>query len=212
LWNVVLFISRVHYDPVSTPRLAPQRTPSQDVETSLLRAADAVLRRDGLAGVTVRAVAAEAGVAPMGVYSRFGSKDGLVDALLIRAIEDFRAAVSANEEPDAAERLKAGGRRYREWALANRQHYEAIFLARIGLGSAQVAGASLRAFEELLARVEYAMAAGVLRQDDVTEVAQQIWNAVHGAVALELNSLVLTDDAGATYERLLETIVRGFAP
>lgn len=197
---------------MTPPRLAPQRTPSQDVETSLLRAADAVLRRDGLAAVTVRAVAAEAGVAPMGVYSRFGSKDGLVDALLIRAIEDFRSAVARLEEPDPAERLKAGGRRYREWALANDQHYEAIFLARIGLGSAQVAEASMQAFGELLARVEYAMASGVLRQDDVTEVAQQIWHAVHGAVALELHSLVLTDDAGATYERLLGTIVRGLAP
>ena len=197
---------------MTQPRLAPQRTPSQDVESSLLRAADAVLRRDGLAGVTVRAVAAEAGVAPMGVYSRFGSKDGLVDALLIRAIGDFRAVVSANEDPDAAERLKAGGRAYRDWALANRQHYEAIFLSRIGLGSDRVADASMLAFGELLARVEYAMASGVLRQDDVVEVAQQIWHAVHGAVALELHSLVLTEDAGATYERLLDTIVRGFAP
>ncbi|HUR74950.1 MAG TPA: helix-turn-helix domain-containing protein, partial [Sporichthya sp.] len=122
---------------MTPPRVAPQRTPSQDVETSLLRAADAVLRRDGLAGVTVRAVAAEAGVAPMGVYSRFGSKDGLVDALLIRAIEDFRRTVARHEEADPAERLKAGGRRYREWALANRQHYDAIFLARVGLGSDQ---------------------------------------------------------------------------
>ncbi len=201
----------MHYGRVAQPRVAAQRTPSSDVESSLLRAADAVLRRDGLTGVTVRAVAAEAGVAPMGVYSRFGSKDGLVDALLIRAIEDFRAAVSRHSEPDPEERLKAGGRRFREWALANRQHYEAIFLARTGLGSEQVAEASLRAFGELLARVEYAMTAGVLRQDDVTETAQQIWHAVHGAVALELRSFVLTDDASVTYERLLDTIVRGLA-
>jgi AcrR family transcriptional regulator len=202
----------VHYEPVTQPRVAPQRTPSQDVETSLLRAADAVLRREGLAGVTVRAVAAEAGVAPMGVYSRFGSKDGLVDALLIRAIEDFRAAVSAEEEADAAVRLKSAGRRYRDWALANRRHYDAIFLARTGLGSDAVAEASMRAFEELLSRIEYAMAAGVLRQGDVVEVAQQIWSMTHGAVALELHGLVLTDDAAVTYEELLETCLRAFAP
>ncbi|HUR72637.1 MAG TPA: TetR-like C-terminal domain-containing protein, partial [Sporichthya sp.] len=120
--------------------------------------------------------------------------------------------VARHEEADPAERLKAGGRRYREWALANRQHYDAIFLARVGLGSDQVAEASMQAFGELLSRVEYAMAAGVLRTGDVTEVAQQIWSAVHGAVALELHSLVLTADAGETYERLLDTIVRGFAP
>lgn len=202
----------MHYESVTPPRVVPQRTPSQDIETSLLRAADAVLHRDGLPGVTVRAVAAEAGVAPMGVYSRFGSKDGLVDALLIRAIGDFRSAVASHEEADPEERLKAAGRRYRAWALENRQHYDAIFLARIGLGSDKVAEASLLAFGELLARVEYAMAGGVLRKDDVTEVAQQIWDAVHGALALELHSLMLTADAGATYERLLDTVLRGLAP
>jgi len=202
----------VHYDQVTSPRVAPQRTPSQDVESSLLRAADAVLRREGLGGVTVRAVAAEAGVAPMGVYSRFGSKDGLVDALLIRAIEDFRAAVGVGQEPDPAERLKAAGRRYREWALANRQHYEAIFLARVGLGSDAVAEASMGAFGELLSRIEYAMAHGVLRQGDVVEVAQQIWSMSHGAIALEFHDLVLSEDAAVTYEALMETCIRAFAP
>jgi AcrR family transcriptional regulator len=202
----------VHYGAVTSPRVAPQRTPSQEVESSLLRAADAVLRREGLGGVTVRAVAAEAGVAPMGVYSRFGSKDGLVDALLIRAIEDFRAAVGVGLEPDPAERLKAAGMRYRAWALANRQHYEAIFLTRVGLGSAAVAEASMEAFGELLSRIEYAMAHGVLRQGDVVEIAQQIWSMSHGAIALELHDLVLTDDAAASYEALMETCVRAFAP
>jgi AcrR family transcriptional regulator len=201
----------VHYGRVSRPPSA-QRTPSQDVETSLVRAADAVLRRDGLSGVTVRAVAAEAGVAPMGLYSRFGSKDGLVDALLIRAIEDFRAAVCSRDEADPAERLLSQGERYRAWALANREHYEAVFLARVGLGTAEVAAASLRAFGELLGSVEYAMACGLVRPGDVTETAQQIWGACHGAVALELHSLVLTGDAGETYRTLLHTLLRGLAP
>lgn len=201
----------MHYGPVSPPRSA-QRTPSQDVETSLLRAADAVLRRDGLPGVTVRAVAAEAGVAPMGVYSRFGSKDGLVDTLLIRAIEDFRAAVASRGELDPAERLRSQGLNYRGWALANREHYEAVFLARVGPGTAEVAAASLRAFGELLGSVEYAMERGLLRPGDVTETAQQIWSACHGAVALELHSLVLTGDAEETYRTLLDTLLRGLAP
>ena len=53
------------------------RTPSADVERELLAAAEAVLVRDGPGGLTVRAVAAEAGIAPMGVYTRLGGKDGL---------------------------------------------------------------------------------------------------------------------------------------
>lgn len=60
------------------------RTRSADVERELLAAAEAVLVREGPGGLTVRAVAAEAGTAPMGVYNRLGGKDGLVAALLIR--------------------------------------------------------------------------------------------------------------------------------
>ncbi len=191
---------------------ARPRTPSRDVEALLIDAADEVLRRDGLTGVTVRAVAAEAGVAPMGVYNRFGSKDALVDALLIRAISDFRAATRHRNETDAAERLRNGGLRYREWALANPAHYQAIFLARLGLGSPEVAEHSLAAFGDFLEVIDYAMQAGLLRKADSTLVGQVLWSAAHGAVALELADLVLADDAELAYTTTLETVIRGFAP
>jgi hypothetical protein len=53
------------------------------------------------------------------------------------------------------------------------------------------------------------MDAGVLRRDDPKEVAQVIWAAVHGAVALELAGVTKTDDPDATYERLLVTLTAG---
>jgi len=52
----------------------------------------------------------------------------------------------------------------------------------------------------------------VLAAPDPVEVAQQIWSAVHGAVALELKDQVLTPDPQYTYQTLLATIIRGLAP
>ena len=49
------------------------RTASVAVTDSLIDAALAILEETGLPGLTVRDVAARAGVAPMCVYSRFGS-------------------------------------------------------------------------------------------------------------------------------------------
>src|ERR1700683_1772785 len=86
---------------------ARRRTPSTDIARELVGAAEEVLVRDGPAGVTVRAVAAQAGIAPMGVYNRLGGKDGLVDALLIRGFGLLRAAVPSRDEPDPLERLRA---------------------------------------------------------------------------------------------------------
>ena len=99
------------------------RTPSRALEQALVDAAERVLVRDGLGGVTVRAVAAEAGVAPMGVYNRFGSKDGLVAAVLARGFEGLRAATGAADDADPVDRLLTCGRNYRDFALSHPQHY-----------------------------------------------------------------------------------------
>jgi AcrR family transcriptional regulator len=188
------------------------RTPSQDVEQALLEAAEAVLVRDGLSGVTVRAVAAQAGVAPMGVYNRFGSKDGLIEALVMRSFDLLKEAVEGDDEPDPVDRLRTSGRRYRAFALAHPQHYQVIFgspQSRAAGESPEVEEHARAAFEALVAHVVYGISAGVIRPGDPVELAQQIWSTVHGAVMLELGQMVLTEDAGVTYEHLLDLLTAG---
>ena len=189
------------------------RTPSADVERELLAAAEAVLVEEGPGGLTVRAVATRAGIAPMGVYNRLGGKDGLVDALLIRGFDRLRAAVEAGDEPDMLDRLRSCGQRYREFALSNRQFYAIMFEGAIqhSRESAEVAEHAAAAFGALVRNVETAAAAGRIKAGNPREVAQQVWSALHGAVALELNDLVLTPDAQGTYESLLDTLLRGLA-
>ena len=68
------------------------------------------------------------------------------------------------------------------------------------------------AFGALVSIVELAAAAGVIAAPDPVEVAQQIWSALHGAVALELKGLVLTPDPLYTYQTFLDTLIRGLAP
>ncbi len=190
------------------------RTPSADVERELLAAAEAVLVRDGPGGLTVRAVAAEAGIAPMGVYNRLGGKEGLVDALLVKGFDRLRAAIEAGDEPDMRTRLRACGMRYRQFALANPHFYAIMFEDAIPHehDSAEVEEHAHASFGALVRNVELAAAAGIIAAPDPFEAAQQIWSGVHGAVALELKGLVLTPDPEATYRALLETILRGFAP
>jgi AcrR family transcriptional regulator len=196
-------------------RVARGRTPSAEVEQALLAAAEAVLAREGLGGVTVRAVAAEAGVAPMGVYNRFGSKDGLIAALVMRSFDLLREAVADRGEIDPVERLRAAGRRYREFALSHPQHYAVIFLNRpgvVGHDDPEVEQHARAAFEALVAHVVYGMTQGTVRPGDPVDLAQQIWSSVHGAVALELGEMVLTDDPQVTYEHLLELVLAGISP
>jgi AcrR family transcriptional regulator len=197
--------------PVATRR---GRTPSADVERELLAAAEAVLVREGPGGLTVRAVAAEAGIAPMGVYNRLGGKDGLVDALLITGFDRLRAACDATAGPDARARFYDCGRRYREFALANPHFYAIMFEDAIPhmFDNPEVGEHAEAAFRALVRVVEVTAAAGAIAAPDPVEVAQQIWSTVHGAVALELKGLIQTEDPAATYRASIDTLFRGLAP
>lgn len=190
------------------------RTPSADVERELCAAAEAVLVREGPGGITIRAVAAEAGIAPMGVYNRLGGKDGLIDVLLIKGFDRLREAIEAGTEPDMGDRLRSCGMRYREFALANPNFYAIMFEDAIPheMDNPEVEEHARATFGALVRNVELAAAAGVIAAPDLFEAAQQIWSAVHGAVALELKGLVLTPDPQYTYRTLLDTIIRGLAP
>ncbi len=194
------------------------RTPSADVERELLAAAEAVLVRTGPGGLTVRAVAAEAGIAPMSVYNRLGGKDGLVDALLIKGFDRLRDAVELPHDtpagPDMPTRFLACGLRYREFALANPHFYAIMFEDAIlrEHDNPVVQEHAKGAFGALVGIVELSAAAGLIAAPEPIEAAQQIWSALHGAVALERKGLVLSQDPAVTYRALLETLARGLAP
>ena len=187
------------------------RTPSRALGQALVDAAERVLVRDGLGGLTVRAVAAEAAVAPMGVYNRFGSKDGLVAAVLARGFEGLRAATAAADDADPVERLLRCGRNYRRFALDHPQHYAAMFGAgwAAAVPTEELVDRAGAAFQALVDRVGYAVDRGVLRPGDPVGTAQLIWSSVHGAVSLELAHLGRTADPAASYEALLRMLLDG---
>jgi AcrR family transcriptional regulator len=199
--------------PAGTPAGRRPRTPSADVGRELIAAAEAVLAREGPGGLTVRAVATEAGIAPMGVYNRLGGKDGLVDALLIIGFDRLRAAIAGGDEPDLLDRLRVCALRYRQFALGNRHFYAIMFEGAIPheFISDEVAEHAAAAFGQLVQNVEMTAAAGRILAPEPREVAQQIWSTLHGAVALEMNSLVLTPDPEVTYRATVETLLRGLA-
>ena len=62
---------------------------------ALLEAAERVLERDGLAGLTLRAVAREAGVSHAAPTHHFGDLTGLVSELAAIGFRQFNAAMAA---------------------------------------------------------------------------------------------------------------------
>ena len=88
------------------------RTPSAGMEGALLASASDILESEGPDGLSVRRIAAAAGVAPMGVYNHFDSKFGIVEALYVQGFHRLADAMAAMAQiDDPAEALLEGARR-----------------------------------------------------------------------------------------------------
>ena len=73
------------------------------VRDKILLAASELLKQNGIAGLTTRGVAQQAGVTEASVFNNFGDKAGLIQALLSEQMPEFTAfsdALAAPLEPD----------------------------------------------------------------------------------------------------------------
>jgi AcrR family transcriptional regulator len=191
------------------------RTPSLDMEAVLLEAAAELLETEGPDGLSVRRIAAAAGVAPMGVYNHFASKFGIVEALFVQGFERLgRAMVTLDDIEDPIEALREGGRRYRALALAHPQMYQVMFLRAVpGFEpSDEALEVAALAFGGLVAVIERGMAAGLLIDASLTLTAQLVWSAIHGWVSLELAEMGFVEDHEAGFDQVCTTVLDGLVP
>jgi AcrR family transcriptional regulator len=194
---------------------ARTRTPSAGMEGALLTSAADILESEGPDGLSVRRIAAAAGVAPMGVYNHFESKFGIVEALFIQGFERLGAEMAAMAQiEDPIEALAEGARRYRALALAHPMAYQVMFLRAVpGFEPSMGAlGQCTGTFDSLVAAVERAMRAGAIAESSPNDTAQLIWATIHGWVSLELLGIGFVEDQDAGYDRLCAALLRGLRP
>ncbi len=185
------------------------------MEGALLTSAADILESEGPEALSVRRIAAAAGVAPMGVYNHFESKFGIVEALFVQGFQRLGAEMDAMAQiADPVAALREGARRYLALALAHPMAYQVMFLRAVpGFEpSDRAIGDCTSAFDSLVVAVERAMDAGPTATTSPTETAQLIWAAIHGWVSLELLGLGFVEDQDASYDRLCEALLRGLRP
>ncbi len=187
------------------------RTPSAQVERSVIDAAEQLLVTEGIAALTVRGIAGAAGVAPMSVYNHLGGKDGVLDALLVRGFDRLSAAMAEVASDDPYEDLVEVGRRYRAFGREYPQHYQLMFERAVPdyEPSEMTLGHAHATFKELEVLVRRAMSAGVIVDADPADVAQTLWSSCHGIVSLELHGMGFCDDLPAHQEEAAATVLRG---
>jgi AcrR family transcriptional regulator len=190
------------------------REHNEATATALLDKAERAVEAEGLAALSVRAVAAEAGTTTRAVYSLFGSKDGLVVALGVRAYKLLDAAVAALPvTDDAAADLVDAGLVFRRFA----RDHPALFM--IGVQRVlpvpelwdQFRGAASTALSRLCFRLDRLAERQGLGGRSTMEAAWQFHALCEGLAAAELRDLGRIHDFEARWHAALSALVHGFA-
>ena len=181
--------------------------------SAILDAARALLEKEGQEALTIRRIAAAAGGSTMNVYSRFGGKDGVIDALLIEGFEALSGVIHRiHATVDPLADLERCAQRYREFALAHRSQYELMFDRaipgyEISERAKQTAAAALQALSD---RVERAMDTGIIRIGDPMHTATMFWSACHGPVSLEMKFVGdPSTNWGQVHRGLMNAVING---
>jgi AcrR family transcriptional regulator len=185
----------------------------QDVRRrDLLEAAARILAEDGPHGLSLRRVATEAGGSTQLVYTLFGGKPGLADALYAEGFERLgsamRAALATGSERGDPERLVAVGRAYLEFAAAEPAFFAVMFGRAIAgftpLRQTRARGRECT-FGQVEAEAQACLDAGTLVAPSAVELARLCWLTVHGLASLEAAGMVHVDDREAFVEHVLRT-------
>jgi AcrR family transcriptional regulator len=185
------FAQRIVKTPVD-PRQSSAE-PSDDVAAALLSAARQIFESDGLPGLSVRRVAEAAGCTTMQVYSRYGGKDGLLQALFdegFEALATAQQAVPASLPP--AERVRRLCREYLRIAAERPHHYALMLGAHSGDFQPPVESRerALATLTNLVEAVGNALPQTTDRDQRAREVAHQILAFCHGWAMLSASQLL----------------------
>lgn len=189
-----------------------------DLHEALLKAAEQVLERDGLPGLTLRAVAREAGVSHAAPTHHFGDLTGLLSELAAIGFRQFGMAMAAANASAATpgEKGMASAKAYVAYAQEHPGMYGLMFRSeKLDYARPSLHEASEASFAGLARGVGASRQEQISRESLSLEQAAAIasaWSLVHGFTMLlldgRLSKILNLSPEGTTPEMLLTAMLR----
>ena len=180
-------------------RKRPDRYHHGDLRRALVQEAVRTIQRHGVEGLTLRAVGQALGVSRTALYRHFADKSALLAAVAREGFRTLRLElVGAWEEGGRGpEAFDAMGVAYVRFAVTHPSHYRVMFG---GFVDARAADPDLEeeaaaAFRMLVDALVAQQSAGLLREDDPSQLARFIWAIVHGVAMLAIDGQLHGQDA-----------------
>lgn len=183
-----------------------------DLRQALLVESLRLLEANGPEGFSLREAARGVGVSPAAAYRHFADKGALLAAL---AGEGFARLATAMEQAmeaagtDPVARLRANGRSYVEFAVAEPAMFSLMFGPFGAGGSHAIAGVGavtgLSAYELLCRALDELVASGCISAKRRAGAETLLWTSVHGLSVLAIAG-VMQEPAAKAFEGMFPMI------
>jgi AcrR family transcriptional regulator len=206
-------------EPMSEPLATGLRQHGREaMQHALLGVARTLLATEGLGKLSTRRIAQQAGTSTTAIYSLFGGKDGLMEALYLDGFDRLESALRASLSEVSTgdglhrplQRIALLNRQYRAFALEHPHDYAVMF--ERGIPDFQPSPAArLRAWQSLrplMESIQDAQRGGVLLHHSTEDLAMKLWVASHGVVSLELAGYFPERlEAQAMHDRMIQELL-----
>lgn len=157
----------------------------------ILAAAERIFVAEGYEGATIRRIADEVGVSSTALYMHFKDKSCILHEICERTMGQLLARTTdiAARAIDARERVRCMLEAYMRWGFEHPNAYLLVFSGGGPVSAVRESRTSdlgAQCYETFCRAVGALDASGRLRAGDPQSVAQALWAACHGVVALVL--------------------------
>lgn len=159
-----------------------------DLRKTLLETCCSHIATQGTEGLSLRALAREAGVSPTAPYRHFDSRHALLAALATEGFEELAACMGGLASDDPVEAFFECALAYVRYAENNPVKYHLMFGDVIGDFSEYEAliAAACDCFEHMQKILVSGLKSGDVRDDDIDELCGTAWALVHGLAGLAI--------------------------
>lgn len=191
-----------------------------DTRDKVLQAARQIYLREGLAGLSMRKVAKDAGITATAIYRHFEDKQALLMSVVAQGSHLFMQYLSRGlKGKSAVERLELSGLGYLDFALEHPGYYRIMFMfsqrdSGLERLCAQTAEDFAPTFQFLVDRVRECMEEEIIAPKDPESTAATIWASCHGLVSLRLADhleMLNTEQFREFYRTSNASLLRGLA-
>ncbi|HAO39717.1 MAG TPA: TetR family transcriptional regulator [Afipia sp.] len=179
----------------------------------LLRAAEKLFAKHGVAGVSMRQIAQALGYSQTAAYRYFANKDEILLAMRAAALDRFCGHLEAAFDParDARKNARAVGQAFLDFALKHPDTYRLIFFTEnLEQAIAPQYSAIMTRFRATMTTYVQALLDAGYIEGDVETLAEAFFSAAHGIVMMHMSGLLKTVRARDDLHRAsMRLIARG---